>query len=106
MKELKPCPFCGSKKTRFVKKMITWHLAMCGCCGASSGYWFSREQAAESWNTRREKTCSPKWWDNASGAAFARGECSECGGYLLEDIKENKPRPYCPHCGAKVIWHE
>lgn len=50
-----------------------------------------------------ERTCNVKHWNNASGVAFTRGECSECGGYLLENIHMQKPHPYCPHCGAKVV---
>lgn len=50
-----------------------------------------------------ERTCNVKHWNNSSGVAFTHGECSECGGYLLENIHMQKPRPYCPHCGAKVV---
>lgn len=50
-----------------------------------------------------ERTCKIKHWNNASGVAFTRGECSECGGYLMENAVTCEPRPYCPHCGAKVV---
>lgn len=50
-----------------------------------------------------ERTCTIKHWNNASGVAFTRGECSECGGYLLENSVTYEPRPYCPQCGAKVV---
>lgn len=51
----------------------------------------------------QERTCNVKHWNNTSGVAFTRGECSECGGYLLENIHMQKPHPYCPHCGSKVV---
>lgn len=61
------------------------------------------DDAYEAGRKSAEKTCKPKHWNNASGVAFARGECSECEGYLLENNITGKPRPYCPHCGAKVV---
>lgn len=88
--EMNLCPFCGSNKAR--KRTNTWwmHKVVCGSCGASTGWWYSEEQAVEIWNMRIERTCH--------GIPY-HGElkCSVCG-----NIWEYK-YDYCPDCGSKVV---
>lgn len=62
--ELKPCPFCGEKDA--VRMMMRegkdgWRnrfFVLCeydnGGCGAESGWYHYREEAAEAWNRRAE----------------------------------------------------
>lgn len=62
--ELKPCPFCGESEP--VRMMVRagkdgWrnrYFILCeydnGGCGASSGWYHSKEEALESWNRRAE----------------------------------------------------
>lgn len=54
----------------------------------------------------KERTCSPKFFDNlreTNGAGDAWAVCSECG-WLLCVLTEKQEWPrYCPGCGAKVV---
>lgn len=54
MNEIKKCPFCGNKNTLIVNSDYGQYHAVCsardGGCGASSGYFESKEEAAEAWN--------------------------------------------------------
>ena len=64
--ELKPCPFCGNKNINVVDATFALGLydtdcevsfnVMCSVsssgCGASTGWWDSREGAIEAWNRR------------------------------------------------------
>jgi len=54
MDKLLPCPFCGESKYIGVKTTINnyHHFALCGSCGASSGYENTVEQAISAWNKR------------------------------------------------------
>lgn len=69
MKELKPCPFCGSEKLiiagcRGLNECNNceeceneYRYAVCcdfteGGCGATSGYRLNEEEAIEAWNRR------------------------------------------------------
>ena len=52
MKELKPCPFCGSDdiSTEERGKNDEW---WCACiCGATSGWYRTQQEAIDGWNTR------------------------------------------------------
>lgn len=88
--ELKPCPFCGSKKARKHKNVWKMYTVVCEACGASIGNWYSEVQAENIWNMRSERTCH--------GIPY-HGElkCSVCG-----NIWEYK-YDYCPDCGARVV---
>lgn len=60
MKELKPCPFCGSKKiiiTDDCENSPYSNVCCCcdfnqGGCGAASGYRSTATEAIEAWNRR------------------------------------------------------
>lgn len=102
MSELKPCPFCGSKKVGCYESWTHW-ACQCDECGATMVKRGSKEEANEAWNTRTERTCNliEQWTDK--GTAFGTDEflgykCSECG-YDLIDTHDK----YCSECGAKVV---
>lgn len=50
--ELKPCPFCGSKRIYGNEVMKGIHRVECWCCGASVESIDCIEKAIEWWNTR------------------------------------------------------
>lgn len=50
-RELKPCPFCGSKKISYSTHQIGIAVG-CDSCGAVCEIKGSKEQCAEAWNTR------------------------------------------------------
>ena len=50
---LTACPFCGSTNVRVFGATAIY--AYCLDCGASSGLYGSREDAAKAWNTRDQK---------------------------------------------------
>lgn len=51
MKELKPCPFCGSKDLELLGHFsIRW--VACNSCYAESGSYDTDEEAIEAWNRR------------------------------------------------------
>lgn len=56
---LKPCPFCGSKKTGVAETALgnyanIFFLAVCDECGARTKLFRDGDKAADAWN-RREK---------------------------------------------------
>jgi Lar family restriction alleviation protein len=62
--ELKPCPFCGDEAWEIHDTADTLNYkdinfrVECknNTCGCESGYFDSKEEAIESWNTRQEMT--------------------------------------------------
>ena len=55
MSKLKPCPFCGCDKIRFVERFhINGGSYDCVECGCSTEYKQTQEQALAVWNTRAE----------------------------------------------------
>jgi len=72
-KELKSCPFCGSRHIRICNYLIgkdevveqKWYIR-CNRCGGRSGEHQSAEEARKSWNERQEaKRCVA--WENDLG---------------------------------------
>jgi Lar family restriction alleviation protein len=53
MTELKPCPFCGSRKTRLQGCSYAYWVT-CEECEASIGVYITEEKAIEAWNKRAE----------------------------------------------------
>lgn len=110
--KLKSCPFCGKSVAEIddAKELggcpyyddcdqaeyeqCEMHSVVCnvhrGGCGASSGYFFTAEEAISAWNRRAERTCRYVG-DEISGG------CSECRGWL------DPACSYCPSCGARVV---
>lgn len=97
MEELKQCPFCGVKKTCIRRKLGMYYIH-CESCGSSTGYWFTIDQAIESWNTRADKTCKAEQIPYMPGC-YEGYWCSVCHCIEFESGDPN----YCPHCGAKVV---
>ena len=64
-----------------------------GGCGAHSGYYETKWEAAAAWNRRAERTC--RVVHNEDGYP----SCSECGAHYLCMLDAS----YCPDCGAKVV---
>lgn len=51
IKELKPCPFCGSTYVKISR--CSWEYSTtCYDCGASVGSFNTKEEAEEAWNLR------------------------------------------------------
>lgn len=69
-KELKPCPFCGSRDVR-VMQLSTMFRFFCACnsCHATTGEYVFKEEAIKAWNRR------PSPWHT--------GTPTEEGDYLL-----------------------
>lgn len=98
--ELKPCPFCGSKKVGCYE---SWSLWACQCneCGATMLKRGDKEDAIEAWNQRTERTCRivphGHLFTLSDGTELYESACSECGAYLGDEDN------YCGACGAKVV---
>ena len=102
MKELKPCPFCGSK-AEYVTTIsgdvsVGCTNEICGCTMSIMGWDddVSRKLLADEWNTRYEPTCTM----DTSLKGMGMLGCSNCGMTTL--TLDTMPK-YCQHCGAKVI---
>jgi Lar family restriction alleviation protein len=56
MKELKPCPFCGSYAVRIAKDKVPdggyIYDAHCTNCGCGSPFRCTKEEVIEAWNRR------------------------------------------------------
>ena len=108
MTELKKCPFCGCNAGVLEYRQLhgpTLYKIACNskkCRGHDSagnvGSWLengwreSREEAAELWNRRAERTC--RMVDNGCELC-----CSECDARHEYD---DDPK-FCMCCGAKVV---
>lgn len=104
MSELKPCPFCPPDLSdpEFVAfnrsafdRDLHWKVRCqtCGCeCGVPES---TKDDAAEVWNTRAERTCR---YERKTTGYYVDWTCSECG-----HIENNGIWNYCPKCGARVV---
>lgn len=120
--ELKPCPFCGSENwwTHEVWNRHTDHAqgyyVECYDCGAMKGammyengtwdgYYKTREEAIEDWNTRAELgrgECElVEHGSLANWPDMVCWSCSECE-FGWHHSRNDKQFSYCPNCGAKV----
>ena len=55
MKELKPCPFCGSvviKEDTTNCSCFVFHFMRCKKCGAKTVYYETKNSAIDAWNKR------------------------------------------------------
>ncbi len=107
VKDLKPCPFCGSKPN--VQEYNGGFVAI----GCSNGRCYihphefgfpSMEDAIEKWNKRAERTCG-EWRGDPSPYAITDFEAHEDYELWCEhcDIELDEDWSYCPSCGAKVM---
>lgn len=111
-KELRPCPFCGRPDTMCFSNnheecdddidVPTMYIVVCsmhdGGCGAHSGYYETKWEAAAAWNRRAERTCRVVRSGEPSPTGVPRERrCSECGGMLT------RFGAYCHNCGARVV---
>lgn len=102
--QLLPCPFCGGDAeltSRIVNSGQTLYRYRCASCHAAIGRWHGGISghdytAAETWNTRAERTCR-NIDEYAENGFFI---CGNCG--FGKDAIELTPR-YCPDCGARVV---
>ena len=121
MRELKPCPFCGSSNGLYVlqeDEYGEWSV-FCDMCKTSfhnENRCDTREEAISAWNRRAERTARVE--EDTKRASQTQlvvtKSCSECGhcfgaethyermfeGMVLNEIELPS---YCPNCGAKVV---
>ena len=106
MDKLKPCPFCGGEAeltSRRVNSGQTLYRYRCASCHAAIGRWHGGISgydytAAETWNTRAERTCSLKLFMGQNETAdILEGVCSKCSAFMDSQMR------FCPNCGAKVV---
>lgn len=108
LRELKPCPCCGSSNGLYVlqeDEYGEWSV-FCDMCKTSlhnENYCETRDEAVSAWNRRAERTChliheveeeDDEFFDTVELHYYV---CSECGW-------NNRPDAYyCDSCGAKVV---
>jgi Lar family restriction alleviation protein len=56
MTELKPCPFCGGKVSKFIAPLHKTVMFVCDKCGADVCFYGAEHEpkATEAWNRRNE----------------------------------------------------
>ena len=108
MNELKPCPFCGSKKLEVHSERTVF--IMCSSCETRGDYYDTEAEAIAAWNTRAERTCSNLVIEiNRHTPVEFRTDnflCSACREHFFADNERvNYPIDwaYCPNCGRKVV---
>lgn len=112
MSELLPCPFCGGEPAINTGEVedegYCWAYITCPLCGIlfeRSGETEdeAKETAANTWNTRHERTCQLENLDGPLPEEVMEmlevWLCSECGSPIYNDMTPT----YCPYCGAKVV---
>lgn len=118
--KLLPCPFCGRSDTMCFSNnheecdddidVPTMYIVVCsmhdGGCGAHSGYYETKWEAAAAWNRRAERTCQIVVSIDRSPASYGGRvhRCSSCGKALPKALFRNgwTQLDYCPRCGARV----
>ena len=118
-----PCPFCGGKAHIWNSGYFyNGKCYKCGCTLSGNGY-VTEAEAIEAWNTRADTATLYEDGFYLHGRKFVsertcrmtdRGECSECGAYIVRawtevhdfngDMKriDLRSHNYCPNCGARV----
>lgn len=112
--DLKPCPFCGGEAAFHEHERVGVECIECGA-GFACVY-RDRDEAAEEWNRRVERTCrmvSAFDTDELDGIqeniSFSPEDtlayrCERCG---FDFRYERGLYPsYCPNCGAKVVGND
>ena len=103
--ELKPCPFCGGKaRIVSVSERYTVGCTIMRCRGnwLTARDYYTKDEAAEAWNTRAERTCQEvEVTSRYQPYVTYMTACSLCGGTLAVD--EYSAPNYCPSCGARVV---
>lgn len=120
-KNLKPCPFCGSKNVVVCPDPADQrdHMVMCNDCGACGPACSHAEKAIKLWNRGARRTCyvCETHRPISLRQILISKICSECGhvfgymeqrpvfsGYEETMMFGNVDVPnYCPQCGAKVV---
>lgn len=97
--KLKPCPFCGGEAEYGANSVQGYEYVRCASCKARTWSCYeTKEQAAQAWNTRAERTCHLERIPYEPGE-YEGMRCSVCKTVDLE----MGVGPYCPGCGAKVV---
>ena len=55
MSNLKPCPFCGSKKVEYFEAWEDEHYVGCHFCKTTGPLTMDKEKAIERWNNRHKE---------------------------------------------------
>jgi Lar family restriction alleviation protein len=85
--KIKPCPFCGSSKIKFLKHSSPYPAARygvcikCNDCGARSGLYLKEENVITNWNRRAdtlESACQHST-NNRSRKCRTPSLCLSCG---------------------------
>lgn len=107
MKELKPCPWCGSE-ARIRRGVFGLYYGICNSCASykSGSAYDTMDEAISAWNNSAERTCKTlKEFDGCESYESeelypcSASECSACGD-LIWDVNTFN---YCTNCGARVM---
>lgn len=112
--ELKPCPFCGEMPEEYAEKdrygceeaYGYWHD--CKVLGTDIyilGSWPDATGAANTWNTRAERTCKMEFRKSGPFYDVYYFPCcdKEWSEPRCDDHCTELPGTVCPWCGAKVV---
>lgn len=104
MCELEPCPFCGGEAAFGANSCQGFEYVRCVSCKARTWSCYNtKEQAAEAWNTRAERTCRYEHPDPHDHPGVWN---TECGNHVYWNVDNDDcgiPPDFCPKCGAKVV---
>lgn len=112
--ELKPCPFCGGEAEYGANSVQGYEYVRCASCKARTWSCYeTKEQAAQAWNTRAERTCEIVRCETGEPAEYDCDEvlwhCESCHEEVAiyaynenGDTWADKPS-FCPNCGSKVV---
>ena len=111
LRELKPCPFCGSSNGLYVLQEDEYGewIVFCDMCKTSlhnENHCETRYDAVSAWNRRAERTCRAVPYRVEYQEGVVAHTCSECGEILVCFVFEKyPPMPivYFPNCVAKVV---
>ena len=96
---LLPCPFCGESYI-YIIEHGGLYVVDCDSCECGMGYYDSKAEAIEAWNTRYERTT--RIVQGTKGTPVGESlvyslTCEACGcGVSARDS-------YCRSCGARIV---
>ena len=102
MPTLKPCPFCGNEITpEIIPIGNSFIIVRCNECGGQSGYAFTVENAALSWNRRPELENQTDFTDDELRTLCEHCYTQKCMHIGLLNLEEKQTTP-----NEKVISYQ